>query len=120
MYLSNEYPESEIVLVCDGCTDNTAQVARSIPLPPGSILRIIELPKNFGKGNAVKEGMLAGQGEYLIFTDADLSFAPEVIGQFVEKLEAGYQITIAQRKKVFYVCELFQAIIGIMFQIYHW
>ncbi len=98
-YLEKNHPVTEIVLVCDGCRDRTAQTARSVIIPSDIILKIIELPNNLGKGNAVREGILAAQGNYLFFTDADLSFAPDIIDSFLEKLRQGADIVIAQREK---------------------
>src|SRR5262249_4093911 len=87
------------ILVCDGCKDKTALVARQSFKGSGCQLKILELPVNRGKGNAVKEGMLAGIGTYLFFTDADLSFAPDLIDIFLERLKDTADIAIAQRRK---------------------
>lgn len=60
----------EIIVVDDGSRDNTAQIARaaSTSLP---ILRVIQQPKNLGKGAAVKAGVMAAKGDIVIFMDAD-------------------------------------------------
>ena len=97
-YLDNNFVDPELIVVLDGCTDKTAEIARQSFIGK-SQLRIIDLPTNEGKGNAVKQGVLAASGEYLFFTDADLSFAPEVIQEFLAELIKGDDIVIAQRKK---------------------
>lgn len=98
-YLEQHHPRSELILVCDGCTDRTAEAARQSFKGSSCKLRIIELPANRGKGNAVKEGMLAAIGTYAFFTDADLSFAPELVDSFLVPLKDSADIAIAQRQK---------------------
>ncbi len=63
----------EVMVVCDGCTDNTAGVARGFR---GVIpnLKVLELPRNQGKGGAVAAGMVSAGGDWLLFTDADESY----------------------------------------------
>jgi dolichyl-phosphate beta-glucosyltransferase len=98
-YLDNKYPGTEIIIVCDGCTDNTAKIARQVTGASKCIFKVLELPKNSGKGNAVKMGIMETTGKYIIFTDADLSFPPETMEEFLPKLIAGADVVIAQRKK---------------------
>jgi glycosyltransferase involved in cell wall biosynthesis len=58
---------AEVLVVDDGSRDGTAQAARSAGA------RVLENPANRGKGYSVRRGMLEAQGEYALFTDADLS-----------------------------------------------
>lgn len=64
----------EIIVVCDGCTDNTRQIASQWTdrLP----LRIIAYPENRGKGYAVQQGILCSHGQVIAFMDADGSTHP--------------------------------------------
>jgi glycosyltransferase involved in cell wall biosynthesis len=83
---------SEVVVVNDGSRDGTAKVAREAGV------RVVENPGNRGKGYTVKHGMLEARGEWVLYTDADLS-AP--IGE-LEKLwtaaeGAGAQVAIGSR-----------------------
>jgi len=57
----------EIIVVCDGCTDNTAKIARE----EGADI-VIELPKNLGKGGAMMEGVRHSKNDIILFLDADL------------------------------------------------
>ncbi len=56
----------EVIVVCDGCTDNTAQVARDAGAT------VIELPENVGKGGAMMVGVRAASNDVILFLDADL------------------------------------------------
>lgn len=60
----------EIIVVDDGSTDQTVAIAQSFA-PQLSILRLIPLTSNQGKGAAVQAGVLAATGEYIVFMDAD-------------------------------------------------
>ena len=76
-YLSaSQWEFAEVVVVDDGSTDDTVQVARDAGV------RVLQNPGNRGKGYSVKHGMLEAKGEWALFTDADLSTP---IGE-VEKL----------------------------------
>ncbi len=58
---------AEVVVVDDGSADCTVQLARDAGV------RVIQNPGNRGKGYSVRHGMLEAQGEWALFTDADLS-----------------------------------------------
>ena len=77
---------AEVVVVDDGSTDHTAQVARDAGV------RVLRNPGNRGKGYSVKHGMLEAKGEWALFTDADLS---SPIGE-VEKLWSAVERERAQ------------------------
>lgn len=57
----------QIIVVSDGSTDDTAEVARRF-----SAVQVIELPENRGKGGAMKAGMEQTTAEIVLFLDADL------------------------------------------------
>lgn len=73
-YLYEYAPESELIVVDDGSTDDTAATARA-ELATSQNLRtsVISYQSNLGKGRAVRLGLLASRGEIALFTDADLS-----------------------------------------------
>lgn len=62
-------------------------------------LRLIEISENQGKGNAVKVGVMEAQGNVIVFTDSDLSYEPQLLDQFLEKIDEGADLVIAQRRK---------------------
>ncbi|MDA8233400.1 MAG: glycosyltransferase family 2 protein [Clostridia bacterium] len=56
----------EVLVVCDGCIDNTAGVARQAGAT------VIQLPENMGKGGAMMVGAQSTTAEVVLFLDADL------------------------------------------------
>jgi dolichyl-phosphate beta-glucosyltransferase len=81
----------EIIVVNDGSQDGTARVAQELDV------RLIDLQPNRGKGGAVKAGMLAAQGRYVLFTDADQSTPIGEVEKLLAKLDAGYDMAIGSR-----------------------
>ncbi|MDQ6892499.1 MAG: glycosyltransferase family 2 protein [Acidobacteriota bacterium] len=63
----------EVLLVDDGSADGTAQVARAAAGRAGLPLQIHSLPRNRGKGAAIRMGVLASRGDPILVSDADLS-----------------------------------------------
>ncbi len=77
--------DTEIIVVDDGSSDEgaTQNVAKELGI-------CFEAnPYNQGKGAAVKRGMLAARGDYLLFTDADIPFAYADVASFFHELETG-------------------------------
>lgn len=56
----------EVIVVDDGSKDETSSCAQG-----RNKVKVITLEKNRGKGGAVREGVLAARGDYIIFADAD-------------------------------------------------
>lgn len=65
-------PFAEVLIVNDGSRDNTAAVARDFASRDPRF-RLLENPGNRGKGYAVRHGMQLAQGDWILFSDADLS-----------------------------------------------
>jgi len=66
------YRDVEVLVVDDGSTDATAALAES-RIAGESRLRLVRNPGNRGKGYAVRHGMLEAKGDWILFSDADLS-----------------------------------------------
>jgi glycosyltransferase involved in cell wall biosynthesis len=64
---SSRWDFAEIIVVDDGSRDATREIARA------SGARLLENPGNRGKGYTVRHGMLEAQGDWALYTDADLS-----------------------------------------------
>lgn len=82
----------EVVVVDDGSGDGTGEAARAAGAD-----KVIAFEANRGKGAAVRAGMLAATGRSLVFTDADLSYAPVQIVGLLEALEDGWDVVVGNR-----------------------
>jgi glycosyltransferase involved in cell wall biosynthesis len=74
-YFERSRLDGEVVVVDDGSTDATADV-----VPDHPIVHVVRLPRNRGKGAALRAGMLAASGSVRVFTDADLPYGTAPIG----------------------------------------
>lgn len=76
----------EILVVDDGSRDGTAVLVERVAARDPR-LRLLRNPGNRGKGYSVRHGMLEGQGEYILFTDADLSSPIEELVKLRDAVE---------------------------------
>ena len=96
-YLQEQSYEAEIWVISDGSTDQTGSVVEHFATPPNTRLYFHEYHPNRGKGYAVRCGMLKGQGEVVMFMDADYSVPMSAVEAGFELLERGCDIAIASR-----------------------
>lgn len=86
----------EILVVDDGSTDDTAQIAqdwaRRLP-----VVRLVSNGENRGKGYSVRHGMLEAKGRIAIFTDADLSSPIEESEKLLVAIREGNDVAIGSR-----------------------
>ena len=92
-YLGQKDYEYEIIVADDGSTDNTIAVVKEF----GDNVIAYSLPKNTGKGAAVRMGMLKANGQYRIFTDADFSTPIYEIEKLLYSLKNDFDIVIGSR-----------------------
>ncbi len=78
-YLRGSGFSSEIIVVDDGSGDDTAEVAERTPG-----VRAMRNGRNRGKGYSVRNGVLEARGEFILFTDADLSAPIEEANKLLE------------------------------------
>ena len=95
-YLKAQDYGSEVVVADDGSQDHTAQLVDQLTMEHPNV-RILRLPHR-GKGWAVKNGMLAAQGEYRLLCDADLSVPIPQVERLLPPLGPGSDIVLGSRE----------------------
>lgn len=94
---SSPYADVEIVVVDDGSRDSTAAIAEAAARRDPRI-RLLRNPGNRGKGYSVRHGMLEARGEWILFSDADLSAPIEELPKLMDAAQAhGAAISIGSR-----------------------
>ena len=87
------YPEAEIIVVDDGSSDATAQIAAE----HGA--RVLSSPYSMGNGAAIKRGARAASGDILVFMDADGQHGAEHVRALLDRLEQGYDMVVGARDR---------------------
>lgn len=87
----------ELLLVLDGCTDNSLSVLLGLQGPPVP-LRIIELAHGVGQHAAIGVGLTYARGSTLLTIDADLQNPPEALPEIARRLEAGAEAVGTTRR----------------------
>ncbi len=89
--LRSAYPQAQIIVVDDGSTDATAQIAHD----HGAM--VISNPYSMGNGAAIKRGARAASGQVLVFMDADGQHNAAHIQALLDKLDQGYDMVVGAR-----------------------
>lgn len=69
-FLQHHEFTGEIIVVDDGSRDKTAEITRKVQVPPAVKLNVIRYEKHRGKGYAVRTGINASSGRYVMFADS--------------------------------------------------
>jgi glycosyltransferase involved in cell wall biosynthesis len=87
----NAHPDAELIVVDDGSSDDTADVARNAGA------RVVQHPESLGNGAAVKSGARAASGDIIAFMDGDGQHDATEFAKLLEKLDEGYDMVIGAR-----------------------
>lgn len=90
--LRERFPVAEIMVVDDGSTDTTAQIAQD----HGA--RVVRHPYSMGNGAAIKTGARHATGDVLVFMDADGQHDPADIERLLAKMAEGYEMVVGARQ----------------------
>ena len=88
----------ELIFVDDGSTDASFRLLSEISAVDQRVI-VLKLRRNFGQTAALAAGFDHATGEYVIAMDGDLQDQPEDIPRLLEKLDEGYDIVSAWRKR---------------------
>lgn len=89
-FLHTENISGEILIADNGSTDDSQNIAKAHGV------RVISVPTR-GYGAALKSGILAARGRYIIMGDADASYDFLHLKPFINKLREGYDLVMGNR-----------------------
>lgn len=92
-YLKAKRIKSEIIVVDDGSRDSTGAIIER----QFKSVRLIHLYENFGKGAAVREGVLAARGQRVLIADADGATPIAEYAKLLTEIEHGADAAIGSR-----------------------
>ena len=95
-FLLSQAYKAEVLVVDDGSSDTTAEIVTRVS-QDYPFVRLLQ-PGRGGKGHAVKAGMLAAQGEYVFFGDADWAMPVSELPKFLPPQQNGFQLAIGSRE----------------------
>ncbi len=87
---------SEVLIVDDGSRDATAEIAEAHAAARADV-RVLREPHR-GKGGAVRAGVLAARGAWVVMADADWSLDPEDLGALLPPCAPDADVVIASRE----------------------
>ncbi len=88
----------EILFADDGSVDDCADRVRAVAEQGMDEIRVVGYETNRGKGAAVREAVLASDGDIVIYTDCDLAYGTDVIAEAVLRYRDGVDAVIGSRR----------------------
>jgi len=94
-YFQSRAITGEIIVVDDGSTDGTAQLAGQASVPVA--VHILVNERNRGKGYSVRRGILYAHGQYVGFADADMATPIDQLDKVRQAFAAGADVVVGSR-----------------------
>jgi dolichol-phosphate mannosyltransferase len=88
----------ELIFINDGSADNSIALIKALAAQAPEV-RYIDLSRNFGHQIAVSAGLDRTRGKAVVIIDADLQDPPELIRPMYDRLQSGYEVVYAKRRK---------------------
>ncbi len=95
-FTTRQHYATEVVVVENGSCDQTFQIAQAFAAQHPEMILLQNTQR--GKGRAVRQGMLAAQGEYRFMCDVDFSMPVSEIERFLPPALPGCDVAIASRE----------------------
>lgn len=97
--VTTELPyDIEIIYINDGSQDATYSILEDLHANDKHV-SIVDLSRNFGKEIAMTAGLHKSCGDAVIVIDSDLQDPPELIPQFIDEWQNGYDMVYAKRSR---------------------
>jgi dolichyl-phosphate beta-glucosyltransferase len=95
-YLNDQSYSSEVIIVENGSSDGTLDVAQKFAASHSNLVVIRE--EQSGKGNALRRGVLEAHGDYRFICDADLSMPVSELSKFLPPALHDFDLAVASRE----------------------
>ncbi len=86
--------EWEVIMVNDGSTDGSLDIARQFVNRHTDRVRLVSYPKNQGRGYALRQGISASRGEIIVTEEIDCSWGPDIVSRLADYLKAHPKVYI--------------------------
>ncbi len=76
----------EVIMVDDGSTDGSPEIARQFVKRHQDRVRLVSYPENQGRGYALWQGINASRGEIIVTEEIDCSWGPDIVSRLADYL----------------------------------